>query len=96
MQNAKFLEGLTYDKTRTSQGLIFFVLENDDVTWKPRIDTFGVASSTQAGVQERSLLQIKVWKYKMKFATDNVNSDCESSPKTFLVERLKKFWQVNP
>ena len=36
LQNVKFLEGLAYDKTRTSQGLIFFVLENDDVTWKPR------------------------------------------------------------
>ena len=36
LQNVKFLEGLTSDKTRTSQRLIFFVLENDDVTWKPR------------------------------------------------------------
>jgi len=32
LQNVKFLEGLTSDKTRTSQRLIFFVLENDDVT----------------------------------------------------------------
>ena len=32
LQNVKFLEGLTYDKSRTSQRFIFvFVLENDDV-----------------------------------------------------------------
>ena len=33
LQNVKFLEGPTSDKTRTSQRLIFFLfLENDDVT----------------------------------------------------------------
>jgi len=32
LQNVKFLKGRTSDKTRTSQRLIFFVLENDDVT----------------------------------------------------------------
>jgi len=28
----QLLEGLAFDKTKTSQGLIFLVLENDDVT----------------------------------------------------------------
>ena len=33
LQNVTFLECLTSDKTRISQGLIFFfILENDDVT----------------------------------------------------------------
>ena len=37
LQDVKLLEGLTYDKTRTSQKLIYFGFENDDVTWNPRI-----------------------------------------------------------
>ena len=32
LQNVTLLEGFTYDKTRTSHRLIFFILENDDVT----------------------------------------------------------------
>ena len=37
LQNAIFLESLTYDKLELQKDWYFFVLENDDDTRKPRV-----------------------------------------------------------